>query len=148
MTRQVLGHRERLTMKVMTTMTKKLVDPSMTDSENREWSSADFAKAKDISSLPSSLRKKLRGRPKVVQPKVPISLRLATDVLEEWKSTGAGWQTAMSETLATTRVNLDESWEVAFWTKELGVTEAQLKKAVKAAGAMPGSVRLWLRKAG
>lgn len=40
-----------------------------------------------------------RGRPKSDNPRVSISLRLPSDVLAQWKATGAGWQTRMVETL-------------------------------------------------
>jgi uncharacterized protein (DUF4415 family) len=42
---------------------------------------------------------KPRGRPKSANSKVAISLRVAPDVLERWKSSGAGWQTRMAESL-------------------------------------------------
>lgn len=32
------------------------------------------------------------------------------------------------------RINLSESWEVAYWTKEFGVSKEELERAVKAAG--------------
>lgn len=32
------------------------------------------------------------------------------------------------------RINVNESWEVRYWTQKLGVSEAQLKQAVKAIG--------------
>jgi hypothetical protein len=32
------------------------------------------------------------------------------------------------------RINVDESWELQYWTKHFGVTEEQLRAAVKAAG--------------
>ena len=33
------------------------------------------------------------------------------------------------------RINLHEKWEVQYWTKELGVSEEELAKAVKEAGS-------------
>jgi uncharacterized protein (DUF4415 family) len=42
------------------------------------------------------------GRPPSESPKVSISLRLPSDVLERWRATGAGWQTRMAEVLART----------------------------------------------
>jgi Protein of unknown function (DUF3606) len=38
------------------------------------------------------------------------------------------------------RINVDEAYEVAYWTKELGCTEAQLRDAVKAVGPMVDEV--------
>ena len=40
------------------------------------------------------------GRPKSVNPRQMISLRLPPDVIERWKATGPGWQTRMAERLA------------------------------------------------
>jgi hypothetical protein len=44
------------------------------------------------------------------------------------------------------RVNTSESWELKHWTKEFGVTEDQLKAAVKAVGPMVTDVRKHLGK--
>lgn len=44
------------------------------------------------------------------------------------------------------RVNTSEDWELKYWTKEFGVTEEQLKAAVKAVGPMVVDVRKKLGK--
>jgi len=44
------------------------------------------------------------------------------------------------------RVNTSEPWELNHWTKEFGVTEQQLKDAVKAVGPMVTDVRKKLGK--
>lgn len=44
------------------------------------------------------------------------------------------------------RVNTTESWELKYWTKTFGVTEEQLKAAVKAVGPMVADVRKKLGK--
>jgi hypothetical protein len=44
------------------------------------------------------------------------------------------------------RVNVNEAWEVAWWTKELNCTEAQLRAAVKAVGVMVLDVKAHLAK--
>lgn len=44
------------------------------------------------------------------------------------------------------RVNVNEKWEVDHWTKKFGVTEAQLKAAVKAVGVMADDVEKQLKK--
>ncbi|WP_447650952.1 DUF3606 domain-containing protein [Pseudomonas abietaniphila] len=44
------------------------------------------------------------------------------------------------------RVNTSEAWELSYWTKEFGVTEEQLKAAVKAVGPMVTDVRKHLGK--
>jgi uncharacterized protein (DUF4415 family) len=40
-----------------------------------------------------------RGRPKAVNPKQPVSLRLDRDVLDWFKRNGEGWQTRINEEL-------------------------------------------------
>jgi hypothetical protein len=39
------------------------------------------------------------------------------------------------------RINVNESWEVTYWTKELGVSKEELEKAVKKAGTAVSAVR-------
>ena len=39
------------------------------------------------------------------------------------------------------RINVNESHELRYWTKELGVTEEQLGAAVKVAGVSASAVR-------
>ena len=40
-----------------------------------------------------------RGRPKSVNPKLPVTLRLDRDLVDWFKSGGDGWQTRMNEQL-------------------------------------------------
>lgn len=44
------------------------------------------------------------------------------------------------------RINVNESWELQYWTRELGVSEEQLRTAVKAAGTSAEAVRKHLGK--
>ncbi len=44
------------------------------------------------------------------------------------------------------RVNINEPWELQYWSKKFGVSEAQLKEAVKAAGASADAVSKHLGK--
>jgi len=44
-----------------------------------------------------ALRK--RGRPPLVNPKVPIHIRLSADVLAAFKASGKGWQTRIDALL-------------------------------------------------
>jgi uncharacterized protein (DUF4415 family) len=39
------------------------------------------------------------GRPKIANPKVAISIRLPSEVLERWRASGEGWQTRMAKML-------------------------------------------------
>ena len=40
-------------------------------------------------------------------------------------------------------VNLEEPWEVGFWTREFGCTEQGLREAVKQAGNRAGDIRAY-----
>lgn len=44
------------------------------------------------------------------------------------------------------RINVNEDYEVQYWTKTLGVTVAQLREAVKAVGPTSAAVREHLGK--
>jgi len=40
-----------------------------------------------------------RGRPKKVNPKVQVTLRLDPDIVERYRATGKGWQTRLNDDL-------------------------------------------------
>ena len=44
------------------------------------------------------------------------------------------------------RIDVDQDYELRYWTKELGVTEEELKQAVRAAGTQIDTVRRYLDK--
>ena len=44
------------------------------------------------------------------------------------------------------RVNVNETWELQYWSKKFGVTEEQLRDAVKAAGPSADAVGKHLGK--
>ncbi|ASE61530.1 DUF3606 domain-containing protein [Chryseobacterium indologenes] len=44
------------------------------------------------------------------------------------------------------KINIHEVWEVQYWTRTLGVTEEQLKRAVQAVGTSVADVRRYLGK--
>jgi hypothetical protein len=44
------------------------------------------------------------------------------------------------------KINIHEPWEVNWWTRELGVTKAQLEAAVRAVGVQVSAVRRHLGK--
>jgi uncharacterized protein (DUF4415 family) len=43
------------------------------------------------------------GRPRSLNPRRLISLRLPDDVIKRWRATGPGWQTRMAERLSKVR---------------------------------------------
>ncbi|MGN6479883.1 DUF3606 domain-containing protein [Luteibacter sp.] len=45
------------------------------------------------------------------------------------------------------RINVNEDYEVRYWTKELGVSEDKLRETVKRVGVMAKDVRTALGKA-
>jgi hypothetical protein len=44
------------------------------------------------------------------------------------------------------RVNVNEDWEVRYWTGKFSCTQDELKAAVKAVGTMKGDVEQYLRR--
>ena len=42
---------------------------------------------------------KKAGRPRATDPRVQVTIRLPSSVLDRWKATGPGWQTRMAEQL-------------------------------------------------
>jgi hypothetical protein len=44
------------------------------------------------------------------------------------------------------RISLSKDWEISYWTKTLGVTEAELREAVKRVGPSAEAVRRHLKK--
>ncbi len=74
------------------------------DPENPELTDEELAAMRPAAeALPPRLYSALtrpRGRPKAAVTKVPVKLRLDPGVVEAFKATGAGWQTAMNAALA------------------------------------------------
>jgi uncharacterized protein (DUF4415 family) len=70
-------------------------------SDNPEWTEEDFAKARPFAEVFPELAEKIRrGRgPQKAPTKTLVSLRIDKDVLERFKSGGAGWQSRINEAL-------------------------------------------------
>jgi uncharacterized protein (DUF4415 family) len=70
-------------------------------SDNPELTKADFARAKPFSEVFPDLAASIRkGRgPNKSPTKKLVSLRRSPEVIEHFKSTGAGWQSRIDETL-------------------------------------------------
>ncbi|MDK4526906.1 BrnA antitoxin family protein [Kingella kingae] len=58
-----------------------------------------FENAVKVEALPDSLQQKLRGRPRLANPKQVVKLRIDADVLAAYKAIGKGWQTRINEIL-------------------------------------------------
>lgn len=73
----------------------------LTDSDNPEWTEADFARAQgpeSLSELERAAFPRTRG-PQRSPRKEPISLRVDSDVLARYRATGPGWQGRMNAAL-------------------------------------------------
>lgn len=46
------------------------------------------------------------------------------------------------------RINLEEDYEVRYWTEQLGVTEEQLREAVRTEGSSADAIRERLKNRG
>jgi hypothetical protein len=44
------------------------------------------------------------------------------------------------------RINMNEKWEVQYWTKELGVSEEELRQIIQQAGNNVSDVRQQLKR--
>ncbi len=73
-------------------------DPDAQELTEQEISSA----RRGATGMPEHLRVLKRGRPKKENPKQQVTLRLDTDVVDYFKSEGAGWQTRINEALRKT----------------------------------------------
>ena len=47
-----------------------------------------------------------------------------------------------------TKININQSWEVEYWTKKFGISASVLTQAVKAVGPMVKNVEKWLHDRG
>jgi hypothetical protein len=67
-----------------------------------------------------------------------------------WSSTqtkGGGMSDDLSNAQSEgIRINVNESWDVRYWAKELGVTEEKLTEAIDAVGVQVDAVRKYLGK--
>jgi uncharacterized protein (DUF4415 family) len=79
------------------TKRKPLTDDS---GEVREITAADLKDALRFDQLPEALQTRLRTRgPQKAPTKEQISIRLSTQVLDEFRAFGAGWQTRIDQAL-------------------------------------------------
>lgn len=70
--------------------------------DNPDLSDAEFAELRPASAVPevfAFLPKRGRGRPKLADAKVNVTLRLSPEVVESYRASGPGWQTRMNEVL-------------------------------------------------
>jgi len=79
----------------------KRPDPELIDDDNPEWTQEMIRDSVRLADLPESLQAKLRrGRgPNKAPTKERINIRLSSDTVQYFRSTGDGWQTRMDEAL-------------------------------------------------
>jgi uncharacterized protein (DUF4415 family) len=80
----------------------KETDFGVPDDENQEWTEEDFARARPFKEVfPKQYKawRKKMGRPPVDSPKVHISLRLASDVVDGIRGTGPGYNARVEKLL-------------------------------------------------
>jgi uncharacterized protein (DUF4415 family) len=70
-------------------------------SDNPEWTEEDFVKARPFPEVFPELAEKIRRArgPQKAPTKALVSLRIDRDILERFKSGGAGWQSRINEAL-------------------------------------------------
>jgi uncharacterized protein (DUF4415 family) len=69
--------------------------------DNSDWTREDFRRARPAAKLIPEIveAKRGRGRPKVPNPKIPVTLRLDPRVVDAFRATGRGWQTRINDAL-------------------------------------------------
>jgi uncharacterized protein (DUF4415 family) len=82
-------------------------NPELADAENPNWTLNTFKKSRPAREvLPQILGDQIseellkpRGRPRLETPKERINIRLSYEVIQHFKSSGAGWQTRIDAAL-------------------------------------------------
>jgi len=58
-----------------------------------------------------------------------------------------GWIVTRRDTPDRSKINMHERWEVKYWARELGVSQAELQKVVDKVGNSAAAVRKELARA-
>jgi uncharacterized protein (DUF4415 family) len=73
------------------------------DRANPEWTAKDFRRSRWLADVKPGFAEaaaQRRGRPRLEQPKVQVTLRLDADVIEAFRSEGKGWQSRINDVLS------------------------------------------------
>lgn len=76
-------------------------------SNNPEWTDEELRGAKPFAEVFPDLTENIkrgRGRPKVDNPKVAVTIRLDPEVLAKFKATGKDWRAKLNEVIAKAKV--------------------------------------------
>lgn len=102
-------------------------NPELTDAEL-----AEMRPAREVPEVYNLLPKRGRGRPKLADAKVNLTLRIDPALLDAYKATGSGWQVLMHEALAAGRPAPDK-------TKAAGLVDRQTVAQKTAVARAPRS---------
>lgn len=85
-------------------------DVSQVEAHKITWHVAEreVPAAQGLAALQAAAR---RGRPKSLQHKAPVTLRLDADTLARWRASGKGWQTRAALVLAAAAPETETSEE-------------------------------------
>jgi uncharacterized protein (DUF4415 family) len=88
----------------MDRQSRKRVPPEygVPDDDIPEMTTQDFRRARPFAEVHPDLAaslKRQRGRPKLPDPKVQVTLRLDADVVKKFRAGGAGWQSRINDVL-------------------------------------------------
>jgi uncharacterized protein (DUF4415 family)/uncharacterized DUF497 family protein len=93
---------------------KEKFNPKQHD-DNPDWTAADFSKARPAHELAPEILAQFNnkpGRPKLESPKLPVKLRLDSDLVKALRETGRGWQTRINSLLRSKmkngRIDIDQ----------------------------------------
>lgn len=106
-------------------------------SDNPELTDADLAEmrpAREVPEVYNLLPKRGRGRPKLADAKVNLTLRIDPALLDAYRATGTGWQVLMHEALAAGRPEMDEAEAI-----DQAARRTAKQKAADARAASSGS---------
>ncbi len=80
------------------------------DPDNPELSEEEFENARLFREILPGLAGKMekeiaaRGRPRLEQTKLPVTIRLDQDVIDKFKATGKGWQGRINDVLKQAKI--------------------------------------------
>ena len=89
-------------------MARNKVNPELIDEDNPEWTAEDFARARPARevlpelfgrAVAEGMLKPKRGRPVLLRAKEHVNIRLDVDILDAFRTSGAGWQTRMNNAM-------------------------------------------------
>jgi uncharacterized protein (DUF4415 family) len=110
------------------------------DGEVRELTKADIAGMVGFDELPQSLKRAIGQRgPQKAPTKVPVTIRLSPEVVQSFKSGGAGWQSRIDDTLLAHVKRNPVSSHIAL--KRKPALKASARKDVPASPAMARAKR-------